>query len=433
MTFLIALSLVAALTNGDGAMEKGDYAAAAQYYRAEVASHPDSYDAKFKLARALSFSNRRDEAIALYTELLAASPKNSDLLLARGRTYAWDGRWKEAEKDLKKVTAQRPGYGDAWSALGDVYLWSDRPIDAAAAYGKWIAADPGEQRAYLARAKAWRAAGNIDAARADFEAARTHGLPSPETDAYLASLQQRRQTPEAQATDEFAWLANLSIGRSDFSPVKGTWNYYDATLRHYWKQGSLGFEYLGSERFGSDDYALALDAYWDLWQRAYVNVRLQASPRAILFPDTAYRAELFQGVGTGWELSGSYDHMDFGPGNVDMYGAGLGKYVGDWYVRWKTLFIPSSAKLGISHRVVARYYYAGNGDDYAEINGGFGEGGEFLQGTGIIETTRSHSAGAAFQKYLDPRWGFKVSAGYGVDNKYPFTERSVSANIMRRW
>jgi len=429
---LLALSLVAAIADGDTAMTRGDYAAAAQYYRAEADADPQSNEAKFGLARALSYSDHRDEAIRLYTELLTMRPDNSDLLLARGMIYAWDGRWNEAEADITAVTTRFPDYGDAWTALGDVYLWSDRPGDAAKAYGKWIAADPDNPRAYIARARAHRSAGDYDASRADFEAARAHGGAVSEIDRYLASLQQRRQTPEAETPDTYKWLANLSYGISEFSPVRGTWRYYSAAVRHYWQPASLGFEYLDSRRFGSDDYALALDAYADLWPRAYANVRCQYSPRGILFPDDSYRVEIFQGVGKAWELSGSYDHMDFGNGNVDMYGLGLGKYTGNWYFRWRTLFVPSAAELSISHHALARYYFAGNGDDYIEMNGGFGQGGEFLAGTEIVKTTRSKSYGAAFQKYINPRWGFKISAGYSDDNIYPYMERSISANILMR-
>ena len=432
MIFLV-LTLVAAIADGDSAMARGDYDAAARYYRAEAEAHHESYDAKFKLARALSFSNHRDEAIRLYTELLATRPNNSDLLLARGRTYAWENRWDESEADLTAVTTQAPDYGDAWSALGDMYVWSDRPNDAVDAYGKWIGANPDDPRAYIARARARRSAGDFDAARTDFESARAHGAPASEIDQYLAALQQRRYEPESAAPDAYKWLASLSYGYGKFTPVRSEWHNYSATVRHYRQNGSLGFEYLASERFGLSDYALALDAYVDLWPRAYANFRYQYSPNAKLFPDDSYRMEIFQGAGKGWELSGSYDHMDFGESNVDMYGAGLGKYTGDWYFRWRPLVVPSAARLGISHRFLARYYYAGNGDDYLEMNGGISRGGKFLQGTENVETTRGQSIGAAFQKYFNPRWGLKISAGYSDDNIFPFNERSISAGISTRW
>ena len=436
MMIFLVLSLIAAMADGDMAMTRGDYAAAAQYYRAEAEAHPESYDAKFKLARALSFSNHRVEAIQLYTELLATRPNNSDLLLGRGRTYAWENRWHEAEADITAVTRRSPDYGDAWSALGDMYLWSDRPGDAANAYGKWIAANPDDPRAYIARARAYRSSGDVNAARADFESARAHGAPGSEIDQYLTSLQRRRQDPEATVPDRYNWSASLSYDLSKFSTDRSDWSYYTAAIRRYWERGSLGFEYLRSRRFDSNDYALALDGYVDLWQRAYANVRYQYSPNADLYPDDSYRMEIFQGVGKGWELSGSYDHMDFGESNVAMEGAGLGKYTGNWYLRWRTLFVPSAARLGISNRALARYYYAGNADDYFEMSGGFSRGGEFLLGTTIVETTRSRSFGAAFQNYFNSRWGIKISAGHDDEKtlvEQSIVERSISAKLLTRW
>ncbi|MEK8022583.1 MAG: YaiO family outer membrane beta-barrel protein [Candidatus Hydrogenedentota bacterium] len=432
MTLILVWSFIAAMADGDSAMARSDYTSAAMEYRAEMAAHPDQFDPKFKLARALSYSKQRDEAIRLYTELLATRPDNSDLLLARGRTYAWQGKWQESEADLTAVTAKSPEYADAWSALGDMYLWSDRPRDAAGAYGRWIAAKPEDPRAYIARAKAWRSAGDLDAARADFEAARLHGASGTEIDGYIASLDQRRQNQDAFIPEEYKWSGSLSYGASDWAPDRGDWYDYSASVRRHFDIGSLAFEYLHAHRFARDDDAFALDGYIDLWPRAYANLRYQYSPDAILFPDDAYRVELWQGVGKGWEPSLSYDHMNFGANGVDMYGAGLGKYLGNWYLRWKTLVIPSTAKTSLSHRALARYYYAGNADDYAEVNGGFGTGGEFRRRSTIVENTKSSGVGVAIQKYFHPRWGVKIAASYDDDDN-SFVERSGSVSLYTRW
>ena len=127
----------AELTAASEARDRGDHAAAIGHYRRALASDPQSYEAKFQLARLLSYTRQREEAIRLYTELLSTRPANSDLLLARGRTLAWEGRWSESEADLRAATTLLPEYGDAWAALGDLYLWSDRPADAIQAYTRW--------------------------------------------------------------------------------------------------------------------------------------------------------------------------------------------------------------------------------------------------------------------------------------------------------
>lgn len=432
MTPFLVLMFITAMADGDSAMARADYTVAAREYRAEVTARPDAFEPKFQLARALSYSNQRDEAIQLYTELLVTRPDNSDLLLARGRTYAWQGRWAESEADLTAVTKKSPDYADAWSALGDMYLWSDRPQEAANAYRHWIGANPDDPRAYIARAKAYRADGDYDKARADFETARARGADGKEIDEYILSLDKRRQNQDAFIPEEYKWSAGVSYGVSDWSPDRGDWNDYSASIRRHFTSGSLAFEYLHASRFSRNDDAFALDGYVDLWPRAYANLRYQYSPDAILYPDNSYRAEIWQGVGRGWEPSVSYDHMNFGNNNVDMYGVGIGKYTGNWYLRWKTLVIPATAKTSVSHRALARYYYAGNGDDYVELNGGFGAGGEFRRRSTIVEKTSSSGVGVAIQKYFHLRWGIKVAASYDdEDNSY--VERSGSVSLYTRW
>lgn len=422
-----------AMAAGDAARERGEYAEAVRHYRAAVAAAPESYEARFQLARMLSYTNQRQEAIRLYTELLVTHPNDSDLLLARGRTYAWEGRWSEAEADLTAVTNRLPDYGDGWSALGDMYFWSDRPDAAVKSYDRWIAAQPAEPRAYLARARVYRSMGDLIAARADLEMARAHGAAAVEVDRLLAVLE-RRAEPEAAKPKGFLWAASLSSSFSHFSPDRDKWNEYNASVRRYWERGSLAAEYLKANRFALTDDAVALDAYIDLWSRAYANARYQYSPDAALYPDHAYRAELFQGVRQGWELSGSYDRLSFTNSNVNMYGVGLGKYTGNWYYRWRTLFIPSTAKSGVSHRAIARYYFSGDADDYVELNGGFSRGGESRPQSQIIDVTKSWSVGAVVRKYFSPRWGVKLAADYSDEQtSNPFVERSVSIGLLLRW
>jgi YaiO family outer membrane protein len=387
---------------GNEARDRGDSASAIGHYRLALGADPQSYEAKFQLARLLSFNGQRAEAIRLYTELLSARPANSDLLLGRGRTYAWEGRWTEAEADLTALTSQLPDYGDAWSALGDVYLWSGRPAQAVRAYTSWVSVQPGEPAAYLARARAYRA------------------LERPE--------------PQAAQGRSFRWLAHVGDTYSDFSAGRSAWSEFDASVRAYLPRGSLAAESLVARRFSLTDHAFALDGYADAWSRAYLNLRYQYSPSATLYPHQAYRAELFQGIGRGWEPSVSYDHLSFASTEVDMYGVGVGKYLGNWYLRWRTLFIPSTPALGVSHRAIARYYFSGNADDYVELNGGFGHGSEILPHSVLVNVTSSWSAGAQIQKFFTPRWGIWLTGSVSDEHTAnPFVERDASLTLLFRW
>ncbi|MBL4890070.1 MAG: YaiO family outer membrane beta-barrel protein [Candidatus Lindowbacteria bacterium] len=77
--------------------------------------------------------------------------------------------------------------------------------------------------------------------------------------------------------------------------------------------------------------SIALDGYIDLWNRAYANIRFQTSPQRRLFPDYSHLIEIYQGAGRGWELAASWSQFIFGENNVDLYGAAIGKYRGNWY------------------------------------------------------------------------------------------------------
>jgi YaiO family outer membrane protein len=429
-----AQDLEAELTAANQARDRSDYPAAIAHYRLALAADPQSYEAKFQLARLLSYSaQRREEALRLYTELLATRPTNSDVLLGRGRTYAWEGRWRESEADLTAVTSRLPDYADAWAALGDLYLWSGRAADAISAYSRWVSVQPSEPAAYLARARAYRALSDPKAARADLERARESGATAAQVDPLIAALEPRA-VPQAAPAGDLRWLAHVGDTYSNFSSSMASWNEYDANVRWYFPHGSVAAETLVASRFSLTDHAFALDAYADAWSRAYLNLRYQYSPDATLYPQQAYRAELFQGVGRGWEPSLSYDHMSFTTTDVDMYGVGLGKYLGNWYLRWRTLFIPSTTTLGVSNRAIARYYFSGNADDYLEMNGGFSRGSELLPHSVIINVTSSWTAGAQIQKFFTPRWGIWLTASVSDEHtSNPFVERDTSLTLLFRW
>jgi YaiO family outer membrane protein len=411
-------------------------------WTATVAAAPAGFDQKFLDARQLALSGQRDAAIAAYGELLAASPGNADVLLGRGRVYAWMGNWGASESDLTAATAAAPAYADAWSALGDMYLWSDRPERAEEAYGRWSALAPEAAQPLIARGRARRRAGRIEAARDDFEAALARGADPAQVKEYLASLQLQAlavglKAPEALRGSAYPWIASVGVDLTDFPSWGQHWVDTVTSIRRHFDQGSLGFEALTADRFGTQDLAWALDGYADLWSRSYVNLRFQDGPEAKLFPRTRWRAELFQGVGRGWELSASYDQLDFST-PVRLYGVGVGRYVGNWYVRWRHLYVPgtsSDSSQSNSDRLTVRNYYAGDADNYLELAAGVGRTD---QATGFIigpgSAGHSWSASAALVRFVTPRVGYKVGVdtGYGTEGE-PYASMGIFATLYYRW
>lgn len=395
-----------------------------------VVRPPDAYTQEFAAARQLARAGRREDALRAFDTLLLAYPGDSDVLLARGQLHSWMKHWPEAEADLRAATAASAGNADAWTALGNTYLWSDRPGLAVQAYSRWIELRPDSAEARIARGRAHRSLGDTQAARADFEEAGKLGADTGEIGDDIDSLTPRRLNPDATYAKGFRWSASLSGSRSWFSPSRSAWTDANLSLRRHFARGSVALDLLSAHRFDRGDQAWALDAYTDLWPRAYANLRYQQAPSASLFPGHAWRAEVYQGVGKGWELSASIDQLRFDD-TVNIYGVGIARYVGRFYLRARHLYIPSDNGHSSSDRLQVRYYYKGDADNYFEVAGGWGRSEDRLLG-GVGTQGRKHSVSVGYVRFPTPRSGFRIGADMGSE-RGGFDDRGVSGALYLRW
>jgi len=407
---------------------------AAQTDSGSASASPASYDQQFQAARTLANSGQREAAIQAYSDLLVRSPGNTDVLLGRGQVYARMDRWPEAEADLRAVTAALPAYADAWSALGDMYMWSDRPRQAIEAFDRWALLRPTDPAPLVARGRAYTALGEYEPARVDFEAARALGADAGQIDGYLQSFIPRVNNPAAAVPAGYLWSATAGASWAAFGNSNEDFSDDILSIRRYFEHGSLALESVDVRDFGTSDHAWALDGYLDLWSRAYVNLRYQqAAPNEKLYPARSYYGELFQGVGRGWELSGSYNYLDFSSSNVDIYGIGIGRYVGNYYIRLRHLYIPGDGGNSNSDRLLVRYYYTGDGDNYVEVGVGAGRSNSnTFSDPGAGDDTNSTAVGVAFVHYPTPRWGFRIGADYGHESN-SLSTGDVFGNLYLRW
>jgi YaiO family outer membrane protein len=402
----------------------------------QAASIP-SFDDQYAQARALANNGQPELALAAWSALLARSPGNADVLLGRGIVFARLGRWIEAEADLNAAAQASPGYADVWEALGNTYRWSERPAKALEAWERLVALRPADPAAYVARARAHRALGHADLARADLERARTLGGEAREIDGLLADLAPRPGIPSAGNPDGtiaagHAWAAGLSTSWTEVGSGP-RWNDQTLSLRHYMKGGSLGFETLHAQRFGQHDVAWALDGYLTLWKGAYANLRYQHSATSRLFPANAGRVEVWQSLGNGWEASLSDDVLGF-DGRVNIYGLSLAKYVGNFYVQLRHQNIVSQDSHSTGDRLLARWYYSGDADDYLELNANSGRSDDPLSLVG--GRARSGGGGVNWVRYFTPQWGGKIGATFSraaASGASSGKERGLSFALTRRW
>jgi YaiO family outer membrane protein len=243
---------------------------------------------------------------------------------------------------------------------------------------------------------------------------------APPTDA-------RPGSPDAFAAAGYTWAAGVSGSWTD-AGAGPRWNDQTLSVRHYAKNGSLAFETLRAHRFGQEDYAWALDAYTDLWQGAYANLRYQRATAARLFPHNSGRAEVYQSLGQGWEVSLSDDVLAFAS-RVNIYGASVGKYVGNFYVSLRHQVIVSPGSRSSGERLLSRYYYRGDADNYYELTANRGSSDDAASLVG--GRTHSGGAGLAWVTYWNKTWGGR--AGASVLRSGSTNDRALSFSVYRRW
>jgi YaiO family outer membrane protein len=384
-----------------------------------------SFDQQYEQARAFAKAGQTELALASYNALLLRSPGNADVLLGRGILHARLKHYAQAGADLSAAATAAPAYADVWLALGNMHLWNDQPSKAIAAFDRLVELKPNDPESRLVRAKAYSAAGRVADAGAERAQARALGAS--------VEAESPAPTPRAQAGASapagYRWAASASAGWTD-AGNGARWNDQSAGVRHYWDRGSLAFETLRARRFGQQDYAWALDAYTQLWQGAYSNIRYQHAPAERLFPGDSGRVEIWQSLGGGWEASISDDVLAFPSTHVNIVGASLGKYVGNFYLLLRHQNILSTGSHSAGDRALVRYYYTGDADNYVEAaaNSGRSDDAQSLVGG------RTHSGGASFAwvRYWSPAWGTRVSGSFSRTDGAA-NERGLGLSLYRRW
>ena len=366
-----------------------------------------SFDEQYQQARGLANAGQPALALAAYDALLARAPGNADVLLGRGIVLGRLQRWREAEADLGAAAKAAPDYADVWFALGNLYQWQGQPDKALDVYGRAAALRPGDAAILDAQAGA-----RVSAA----QALQPQRLPSA-------------GSPDAAVAPGQSWVAGLTGNLQDVG-AGARWNDQTLSLRHYMQRGSIGFEALRAHRFDQTGRAWAIDAYADLWQGAYANLRYQRAPGGRLFPAHSGRIELYQSLGGGWEASLSDDVLGFDE-RVNIYGLGLGKYAGNFYVQLRHQKIVSEDTRSSGDRLLARWYYTGIGDSYLEMTANRGRSDDPLSLTG--GRARSGGGSLAWVHYLSRDWGGRIGASFARSGSNDARERGLTLGVYRRW
>lgn len=141
------------LQQAQAALEKKDYAEAAQVLETYLAKNPQDYRAGFNLAFAYSLTGRRAEAIRLYQGVLAQEKELVPAHLNLGILLAEEGQAAEAVEHLRFVAEKQPENFGALLQLAQAFSALKRLPEAREAYERALKLKPDDAAAHLAYAR----------------------------------------------------------------------------------------------------------------------------------------------------------------------------------------------------------------------------------------------------------------------------------------
>lgn len=230
--------------------------------------------------------------------------------------------------------------------------------------------------------------------------------------------------------DPRAWEASVRYDYDRLSEGRTDWHRWTISLKRDVAGGTIMGSAVRQQRFGTWDTGGAIDAWWDLWEGAYGHLRLGLGPDARIRPQRSVQADLHQSFGA-WEVSGQYDWQRYRNDTVHLFGPGLARYVGSWYVRTRTTIAPRPETWAVAQRVGARRFYASAPSSYVDVEAGAGRGVELVGSDSEILVTQTFFASVRVRHFFTSRLGLTASLRYSDDDVFQRTGGSLG--LIGRW
>jgi len=239
------------------------------------------------------------------------------------------------------------------------------------------------------------------------------------------------QSPSASETSNVVSFTHEHTFISSANPGWADWTETRVGLMHTLDRGAIGGETARVKRFGLADVALTADTYIETWSGAYANIRGRITPQADVLPRWDAYAELFQSLGAGWEASASAWHMNVPAANVSVFGAGVGRYAGAWYLRaLGRLSRSAGSNVGSTSILVRRYL--GDSRELVEVATGTGREVVVLGAGPVVALRRTTSAHIRAQQFVTPVLGASAALSFNTFEGAP-DRLGLSVGLLARF
>lgn len=237
------------------------------------------------------------------------------------------------------------------------------------------------------------------------------------------------QPPESSA--EPAWEAAVRYDYDRVSSGRANWRRWTAVLQRDISGGTVIASLVRQRRFDIADEGIAVDLWHDLWSDAYGHLAVGVGPSARVRPERHLQGEIYQSIGS-WELLGHYGWRRYATDDVHLFGPGLARYAGAWYLRTRTTVAPRKSTWAVSQRLgIRRFYYGTPSPSYIDLEGGVGRSVELVGPDASLLVAQTFFASLRVRHFLTQRFGLTAGLRYSDDG--PFSRTGGSVGLFGRW
>ena len=321
-----------------------------------------SSDELFQQARKAAFDQKDYvKAISLSKQALAKSPDYSDIRVFLGRVYTWTDKTDSARTEFNMVLSKHPDNEDAAFAYGSLEYWNNNSPKALQQVQDGLKFHPQSKDLLLLKAKVLNDLKRFSEANTTLDMLIKEDPTNSDARALAARVRDNSSVNKIGVTYDYIYfdkefntpwqLASIEYGRqTGMGSIIGFINY--------------------ANRFNTSGVQYEIDAYPHISKTFYAYVSGGYSGDVGVFPQSRVGFSLYANLPASFEGELGFRYLHF-TGDTWIYTASVGKYIGDFWLNFRTYLTPSNSSISQSYTVHVRYY-TGGADDYLSLGVGTG-------------------------------------------------------------
>lgn len=321
-----------------------------------------SSDELLQKARTEAFDQKNyPAAILTLKAAIAKSPDYVDLSIFLGRIYTWSDKIEEARAVFQPWLERNIDSEDFYLAYGSLEYWNDEEKRALEILKQGLTLFPQSEDLLLLQAKVYNSLGEFQHSENSLREVLKINAKSTVARELLNRIR------DLSAKNAISVTYNYMHFDKQFDK---DWHILALSYRRSTRIGSFIFRTNLANKFGDNGLQVELEGYPRLSKMFYLYTGMGYSNQVGIFPKYRTGVSLYANLPSSFEGEIGYRQLHFND-DVWMYTASVGKYYQNLWFNLRTYLTPGSSTISHSYTGTVRYY-TGGANEYLGFQVGTG-------------------------------------------------------------